>query len=59
MAFPRADEMVWIGGRWWWFPGGQITVESQFEWRDSRAYVLEPDGGVTEGILLAREVVPD
>ena len=25
MAYPRMDEMLWFGGRWWWFPGRQIT----------------------------------
>jgi hypothetical protein len=56
MAYPRIDEMVWVGGHWWWFPGTQITVESQFEWKNGRASLLEPDGGAIEGILFVGEV---
>jgi hypothetical protein len=30
---PRIGEMLWFAGRWWWFPGRQITLESQFDWK--------------------------
>jgi hypothetical protein len=59
MTYPRIDEMVWVGGHWWWFPGRQISAESQFEWRNDRAYLLEPDGSAVEGIVFAGEVAPD
>lgn len=59
MAYQRMDEMLWFGGHWWWFPGRQITLESRFEWRDSRAYLLEPDGSVAEGILFVGEVATE
>jgi hypothetical protein len=59
MACPRMDEMVWIGGRWWWFPRTQITVESHFEWKNGRAYLLGPDGIATEGILFVGEVATE
>jgi hypothetical protein len=26
MAYPHNDEMVLVGGRFWWFPGRQISV---------------------------------
>jgi hypothetical protein len=51
MAYPHNEEMVWVGGRWWWFHGSSIDAESIFEWRDNRVYLLEPDGSVAEGIL--------
>jgi len=47
---------LWLAGRLWWFPGRQITAESQFEWKNGRAYLLERDGSATEGILLVGEV---
>jgi hypothetical protein len=59
MAYPRIDEMLWLGGRWWGFPGRQISVESRFEWRDSRAYLLEPGGSAVEGILFVGEVATE
>jgi hypothetical protein len=34
-----------------WFPGAQISAESEMEWRDNRVYLLEPDGSAVEGIL--------
>jgi hypothetical protein len=58
MAYPQKDEMVWVGGRWWRFPGVQIGTESEFEWRDNRVYLLEPDGSAVEGILFVGEVAP-
>ena len=42
-----------------WFPGRQISVESRFEWKDRRAYLLEPDGSAVEGILFAGEIATD
>jgi hypothetical protein len=51
--------MVWVGGHWWWFPGAQITVESQFEWKNGRASLLEPDGCAVEGILFVGEVATE
>jgi hypothetical protein len=56
MAYPEMHEMVWFSGRCWWFPGRQISVESQFEWKNGRAYLLEPDGSSVEGILFVGEV---
>jgi hypothetical protein len=52
-------EMVWFAGRWWWFPGRQITAESQFEWKNGRAYLLKPDGSAIEGVLFAGEVATE
>jgi hypothetical protein len=51
--------MLWLGGRWWWFPGRQISADSKFEWRDNRVYLLESDGSAVEGILFVGEVAPD
>lgn len=59
MAYPRKDEMVWIGERLWWFPGAQIGAESEFEWRDHRVYLLEPDGTPVEGIMFVGEASSD
>jgi hypothetical protein len=59
MAYRRNDELVRVAGRWWWFPGRQITAESQFEWKNGRAYLLEPDSSAVEGILFVGEVAPD
>jgi len=56
MAYPEIEEMAWFSGRWWWFPQRQITVESQFEWKNGRAYLLEPNGSAGEGILFTGEV---
>jgi hypothetical protein len=56
MAYPRMDEMLSFGGHWWWFPGARISADSEFEWRDHRVYLLEPDGTAREGILFAGEV---
>lgn len=53
------DAMLWFGGHWWWFPGAQIDTESEFEWRDNRVYLLEPDGSGVEGILFVGEVAPE
>jgi hypothetical protein len=59
MAYPRMDEMLWFGGHWWWFPGRQISADSEFEWRDNRVYLLESDGSAVEGILFVGEVAAD
>ena len=55
MAYSEMCEMVWFNGRWWWFPGRQISVESQFEWKNGRTYLLESDGSAVEGILFVGE----
>ncbi len=31
MAYPHNEEMVWVAGRCWWFPGAQIGAGSEFE----------------------------
>lgn len=50
---------LWFAGRWWWFPARQISAESQFEWKNGRTYLLEPDGSAVEGILFVGEVATD
>jgi hypothetical protein len=50
--------MLWFANRWWWFPA-RIDADSEFEWRDNRVYLLEPDGSAVEGIVFVGEVVPD
>ena len=59
MAYPRNDELVRVAGRLWWFPGRRISADSEFEWRDHRVYLLEPDGTAIEGILFAGEVATE
>jgi hypothetical protein len=59
MAYPHMDEMLWLGGRWWWFPGRQTSAQSQFGWKNGRAYLLEPDGSAVEGILFVGEVATE
>jgi hypothetical protein len=59
MPCPNMDAMLWFANRWWWFPGRQISVESQFEWKNGRAYLLEPDGSAVEGILFVGEVATE
>jgi hypothetical protein len=59
MAYPRMDEMCWFAGHRWWFPRRQITEELQFEWKNGRAYLLEPDGTAIEGILFTGEVATE
>jgi hypothetical protein len=46
--------MLWFADRWWWFPGSRIGAEPEFEWRDCKPYLLEPDGNAVEGIVFAR-----
>lgn len=59
MAYPRMHEMLWFAGRWWWFPGARVGEESEFEWRDDRVCLLEPDGTAVEGILFVGEVATE
>ena len=49
MAWQDTEGMISIGGRWWWFPA-RIDADSEFEWRDNRVYLLEPNGNTLEGI---------
>jgi hypothetical protein len=35
-----------------WLPGTQIGAEPVFEWKNGRAYLLEPDGSAVEGICV-------
>jgi hypothetical protein len=50
--------MLRFADRGWCFPGSRIDSESEFEWRDSGAYLLEPDGTAVKGILCVGEVDP-
>ena len=59
MVSTDMDELLWFAGCWWWFPSARIGAESEFEWRNSRACLLERDGSAVEGIVFAGEVVPD
>jgi hypothetical protein len=59
MAQQDMDAMLWFADRWWWFPGARIGANSEFEWRDNRVYLLEPDGSAVEGIVFVGEVSPD
>jgi hypothetical protein len=36
-----------------------ISAESQIEWKNGRAYLLEPDGSAVEGILFVGEVATE
>jgi hypothetical protein len=59
MVSTDMDELLWFAGRWWWFPTVSIDLDSaEFEWRDNRVYLLEPDGSAVEGIVFAGEVAP-
>jgi hypothetical protein len=43
--------MISIDGRWWSFPGAQIDLDSEFEWRgDGRLYLHDGVGNVFEGL---------
>jgi hypothetical protein len=53
MAQQDTDGMISISGRWWWFPGSRIGWDSEFEWRDSGVYLLEPDGTAVKGTELS------
>jgi len=59
MPLQDTDTMLWFANGWWWFPGAKIGTDSEFEWRDNRVYLLEPDGSTKEGILFAGEVAPE
>jgi hypothetical protein len=59
MVSTDMDQQFWFAGYWWWFPGARIGAESEFEWRNSRVYLLESDGSAVEGIVFAGEVAPD
>ncbi len=59
MEWLDTQAMLWFTGRWWWFPSAQIGAESVFEWKNGRAYMLEPDGSAVEGILFVGEVATD
>jgi len=58
MVSTDMDQQLWFAGRWW-FPGSRIGAESEFEWRNGRAYLLEPDGSAVEGIVFVGEVELD
>ncbi len=60
MGRPVMDAMLWFADRWWWFPTGSTDLESaEFEWRNDRLYLLEPDGSAVEGIVFVGEVLRD
>jgi hypothetical protein len=60
MVSTDMDELLWFAGCWWWFPTASIDLDSaEFEWRDSRIYLLEPDGSAVEGIVFVGEVQLD
>ena len=42
-----------------WFPGRQISAESEFEWRDKSVFLFVPDRSAVEGIVFVDEVAPD
>lgn len=51
------DQQIWFANGWWWFPTASVDLESaEFEWRDNRVYLLEPDGSAVEGIVFVGEV---
>jgi hypothetical protein len=53
------DQQLWFAGRWWWFPTASIDLDSaEFEWRDNRLYLLQPNGNPVVGIVFAGEVAP-
>ncbi len=49
MAQQDTDGMISISGRWWSFPGAQIDLRSEFEWRDGKVYLRDDAGKVIEG----------
>lgn len=60
MPYLDMDAMVWFAGRWWWFPTASTDLDSaEFEWRDNRLYLLQPNGNPVEGILFVGEVELD
>jgi hypothetical protein len=59
MVWQDTQAMLWFADRWLWFPGAQIGADSEFEWRDNRVYLLEPDGSAVECIVFVGEIAPD
>jgi len=60
MAWQDTEGMIWIGGRWWWFPGARIDTDSEFEWRGDGMLCLHEDtGNVVEGIEVNDVIVGD
>lgn len=60
MAYPKMHEMVWFGGDWWWFPTANISLDSaQYEWRNNRVCLLQPDGSAVAGILFVGEAATE
>ena len=55
MPRQNMDAMLWFAGRCWWFPGRQISAELQFEWRNNRIYLLEPNGSAVVGFVRGRD----
>jgi hypothetical protein len=48
------DGMISIGGRSWRFPGAQIDLDSEFEWRgDGKLHLHDGVGNVVEGSELS------
>ena len=57
MPYIDIETMLWFSDRWWWFPTASTDLYSaEFEWRDDRLYLLEPDGSAVEGLLFVGEV---
>ena len=59
MRFPDMDEMLWFADRWWWFPGAQNCAESEFEWRDNRVFLLQPDSRAVKAIVFVEEIATE
>jgi hypothetical protein len=59
MAYPHNEEMVWVGGRRWWFPSSRTDAESEFEWRDKSVFLLVTDGTPWRALCSRAKVVPD
>ena len=53
------ESLLWFAGHWWCFPGAWIGAYSEFEWKNDRVYLLEPDGSAVEGFVFVGEVSPD
>ena len=53
MAQQNTDVMISIGGRWWCFPGAQIDLDSEFEWRDGGLSLHDGGRNVVEGTELS------
>jgi hypothetical protein len=49
MAQQDTDMMISISGRWWSFPGAQIDLRSEFEWRDGKVYLRDDAANTVEG----------